>query len=262
MLNILASFACLALAPATQGPGEISFVETSVDLRRDGSAVVLYTVQWSVVRGEFHGFYFEGNDRLAVRMAAAEAYAVDDRGQRYDLSISLVSEGRWDIVLAGGLGVSAGRQLTFVFAFATNFVDAGYVAPTTAEDGRRLAVFNWSPVEWNEARNQDHYTLSVLTPHVLQSGLDARQYVTENELVLTEPWVNEKFRIDYQRGEADRLRLVFHRDRPGNNSRSGWQWASRTPAAAGARSRDAWTSSGSRGSSSSTTRSSPWAAAS
>lgn len=208
--------ALLALTfAAPQGPAEIRFVETSVDLRRDGSAVVLYTVQWAVRRGELHGFFFEGNDRLRVGMAADDSYAVDDAGRRYGLSITEVSSGRWDIVLAGGQGVSSGT-VTYVFAFTTDFASAGYLASTTADDGRELAVFNWSPVRWDEASNQEHYTLHVLTPYVLPSGIDPRQFVEEQQAVLTEPFVNQKFRIDYQRGEADRLRLVFHRENPGN----------------------------------------------
>ena len=87
---------------------------------------------------------------------------------------------------------------------------------TRADDGRDLVVFNWSPVRWDEARNQDHYTLTILTPHQLPPGIDPRRYVLENDLVLTEPFVNERFKIDYQRGERNRLRLVFHRDNPGN----------------------------------------------
>jgi hypothetical protein len=162
-------------ASPPQGTAEIRFVETSVDLRQDGSAVVLYTVQWAVRRGELHGFYFEGNDRLRVAMVSQDSYAVDDAGHRYDLSIREVSPGRWDIILAGGQGVSSGT-VTYVFGFTTNFATAGYLAPTTAEDGRQLAVFNWSPIQWDEATNQDHYTLMVLTPHVLEAGVDPRRH--------------------------------------------------------------------------------------
>ena len=48
------------------GRGEIGFVETAVDLRTDGQAVVAYTVQWRVLEGDLHGFYFSGNARLRV----------------------------------------------------------------------------------------------------------------------------------------------------------------------------------------------------
>ncbi|MDH3459068.1 MAG: hypothetical protein OER90_19685, partial [Gemmatimonadota bacterium] len=213
---LLGGFLFLASLTATpQGAGEIRFVETSVDLRPNGSAVVLYEVQWAVRRGELHGFYFSGNGRLRVSMLADRAHAVDSRGTRYGLSITRVGPDRWDIVLADGQGVSSGT-VTYLFAFTTDFAAAGHLAPTTSPDGRSLMVFNWSPVAWDEAGNQDHYTLNVLTPYALPSGADPRRIVEEGQLVLTERWVNDKFRIDYQRGEADRLRLVFHRDRPGN----------------------------------------------
>ena len=82
------------------------------------------------------------------------------------VDVRKVSGDTWDIVLAGGEGVSSGT-VTYVFWFETSFTQAGYVAPTTAEDGRDLAVLHWSPVQWDEAGRQEHYTLKVLTPHAL-----------------------------------------------------------------------------------------------
>jgi hypothetical protein len=131
------------------------------------------------------------------------------------LDITRAAPGAWDILLAQGRGVGSG-EVTYRFWFETSFAQAGYVAPTVAENGRELVVFNWSPVQWDEAERQQHYTLKVLTPHPLPPEVDPRAYVETNQAVLTEPWVNQKFRIDYQRGEQDRLRLLFHRDRPGN----------------------------------------------
>ncbi len=203
------------------GSGQINFVETEVDLRADGSAVVAYTVQWQVMSGEMHGFYFEGIERLQISRFSSDSYAVDSGGNHYGLSISRVNSGKWDIILAGGQGVSFGT-LTYVFYFETDFAAAGYVAETTsvaettANDGLQLVVFNWAPVQWDEAHNQDHYTLTLLTPYELPVGQQPRQYVDDNQLVLTEKWVNERYKIDYQRSESKRLQVVFHRDRPGN----------------------------------------------
>ena len=107
----------------TAGQGRISFVETVVDLRENGAAVVGYTVQWQVLSGELHGFYFEGNDRLKVGMIPADSYAVDGLEMKYKLDISYVSGGKWDIVLANGQGVGQGT-VTYVFFFKTDFTKA------------------------------------------------------------------------------------------------------------------------------------------
>ena len=50
----------------------------------------------------------------------------------------------------------------------------------------------------------------------LPAGVTPQDHVRTRELILTEKWVNSRYKIDYQRGPNDRLRLVFHRDRPGN----------------------------------------------
>ncbi|MFQ5507340.1 MAG: hypothetical protein ACE5F1_21450 [Planctomycetota bacterium] len=172
-----------------------------------------YTVQWAVLSGELHGFYFRSEDRLRIGMAADTAYALDQNGRRYGLSITPLGGRKWDIVLAGGAGVSSGT-VTYFFAFETDFARAGYLAPATSPAGKRLCVFNWSPVQWDEAR--EHYTLKVLLPHELGAGAGPRRYVEENQLVLTERFASEEYRIDYQRGEGGRLRLLFYKERHGN----------------------------------------------
>ncbi|MBD3243797.1 MAG: hypothetical protein GF331_24610, partial [Chitinivibrionales bacterium] len=65
------------------GKGEITFVEAAVDLQASGRAVVAYTVQWRVLSGELHGFYFSGNDRLDIRRFSSQSYAVDSKARKY-----------------------------------------------------------------------------------------------------------------------------------------------------------------------------------
>jgi hypothetical protein len=220
MANILRSslFLLLLLSfSAHAGKGEIDFVETTVDLKADGSAVVLYQVQWLVTSGEMHGFYFEGNGALKVGMAVDQAGAVDSLGNKFRLDLRKMSGGKWDVLLANGKGVPTGQTVTYNLPFRTNFYSAGYVGETTAEDGRELVYFNWAPAQWDEAGNQDHYTLKILTPYQLpDQQVDPRELVDAEQLVLTESWVNEKYLIDYQRGPNNRLLLVFHKNRPGN----------------------------------------------
>jgi len=193
---VASAFLCLAMltAPALAGEGRIRFVEADVDLRADGKAVVAYTVQWDVVSGELHGFYFQPSGRLRANVLSERSGAVDPSGRRYDLSIDSKAT-RWDIVLARGAGVSVG-PVTYRFAFSTDFAAARHLERTTSPDGIPLVVFNWSPTQWDEAAAQDHYTLRILTPYTLPADLDVRDHVTEQGLVLTEPWVNERYRID------------------------------------------------------------------
>jgi hypothetical protein len=110
------------------GKGDVYFVETDVDLNRDGSAVVAYTVQWRVVGDRLRGFVFSGNDRLRVGPFSEKSHAVDDAGNRYDLEINRMQPDVYEILLAGGQGVRSGH-VTYRFWFPTNFAQAGYVEP-------------------------------------------------------------------------------------------------------------------------------------
>lgn len=211
IITFLVSFAQYTLA----GTGEIIFVETVVDLQLTGKAIVTYTAQWRVISGELHGFYFESSDRLEISNISSDSYAVNAAGNRYNLDISNVGGGKWDIVLANGQGMSSGT-VTYVFYFETDFFEAGYLSPTMVQDGIKLFVFNWSPVQWDEAQHQEYYTLKILVPEVLSAGEDVRGYVERNQLILTEPWVNQKFFIDYQKESTDRLEIIFHKKQPGN----------------------------------------------
>lgn len=49
---------------AFAGEGRLKFVETEVILFPDGKSSIEYVVLYQVSSGEFHGFYFEGFDRL------------------------------------------------------------------------------------------------------------------------------------------------------------------------------------------------------
>ena len=127
---------------AQAGKGEIRFVETSVDLRGDGTAVVMYEIQWQVNSGEMHGFYFQGNDKLRVAMSKDQSAALDSDGNRYKLDLRKISNDKWDVLLADGKGVAAGKQLTYKLIFKTSFASAGYLGKTTSDAGRELVYFN------------------------------------------------------------------------------------------------------------------------
>ena len=86
--------AMVAPSPALAGSGDITLVEADVELNADGSAVVIYTVQWQVTSGEFHGFYFEGNENLRIDRFSDDSYAVDSDGNEYALDINQLGPDR------------------------------------------------------------------------------------------------------------------------------------------------------------------------
>jgi hypothetical protein len=66
MRNCCILFFMLLALNLFAGSGTINFVETTVELNKAGEANVAYVVQYKVLSGEMHGFYFSGNDRLVI----------------------------------------------------------------------------------------------------------------------------------------------------------------------------------------------------
>src|SRR5665811_452097 len=123
LIIIFAGFA----SPALAGTGEINFVETVVELSPDGTGVVSYAIQWHVLSGELHGFYFQPSEPITI--FSEDSFASDSSGRRYALDVSDVASDKLDIILADGQGVSSG-DVTYEFWYGTDFAGAGYVAPT------------------------------------------------------------------------------------------------------------------------------------
>jgi len=216
MRTILILFFLFVFTTVYAGSGVINFVETTVELSESGEATVKYIVQYRVVSGEMHGFYFSGNDKLEIKGFLKESYATDDFGNKYGLDISHVTGDKWDIILADGKGVANGN-ITYIFYFTTDFAQAGYLANTISNEGDSLVVFNWSPVHWDEAQNMDHYTLKIILPHMAEQGVEVlREHYMGKNIIRTEKFVNDKFLIDYQQSKTGNLLLVFHKDNPGN----------------------------------------------
>ncbi|MCF6242907.1 MAG: hypothetical protein L3J74_16385, partial [Bacteroidales bacterium] len=216
MRHIFLFLALLIYTNIFAGSGTINFVETTVELDSRGKATVKYVVQYHVIEGELHGFYFSGNGKLSIKAFADESYAVDDFGNRYNLSITNVGYDKWDIVLADGKGVANGN-VTYVFYFKTNFSEAKYLEYTKTDTGDSLVVFHWSPAQFDESYNMDHYTLKLIFP--VQAATDVenlRNYYMGKNIIRTEKWVNEKYLIDYQKTKTGKLQMIFHKTKPGN----------------------------------------------
>ncbi|MDH5742693.1 MAG: DUF2207 domain-containing protein, partial [Candidatus Aminicenantes bacterium] len=206
----------LLLASSTfAGEGKLQFVETEVVFFPDGKASVEYVVRYSVISGEFHGFYFGGFDRLTPHFDRTNASAIDSRGNTYGLDIKKVNATLYDIVLANGTGVSSG-YVTYRFRFAADMFQAGYLAPTTAAEDRKLIVFNWAPTDWDQPL--EHYTVKVVYPIEYTSPQTDRSAVEAKLLArgfATERFMNQEYKIDYRLrkvGGKQHIEVLLHKD--------------------------------------------------
>lgn len=182
---------CCQAGFALAGGFRMNWVESEVILDKDGKAQVSYTVRWTGTGGQLHGFYFEGFQETPV-FDSAKAYAVDNAGKRYGLDIKRLSPAKYDIVLANGEAFSNG-EITYFFRYACDLQASGNLTQTIA-DGRKLAVFNWSPVQWDDAL--EHEALVVRYPVELAlAKVDDAVLAKLN--FRTEKFVNERYMIDY-----------------------------------------------------------------
>jgi len=182
---------CCQAGLALAGGFRMNWVESEVILDKDGKAQVSYTVRWTGTGGQLHGFYFEGFQETPV-FDSAKAYAVDNAGRRYGLDIKRLSSTKYDIVLANGEAFSNG-EITYFFRYACDLQASGNLTQTIA-DGRKLAVFNWSPVQWDDAL--EHEALVVRYPVELASA-KVDDAVLAKLNFRTEKFVNERYMIDY-----------------------------------------------------------------
>ena len=206
---------CLALSAVLAAPAQarvsadVRWVEVNLGLQPDGKATVVYKVRYHVRSGELHGFYFQGAAGVP-HWDRDRSVAEDDAGNRYSLSITSLRDNRYDIVLAGGGAIGAGREVTYILVYGVDLLRYGKVGLTESEFGE-LAYLNWAPVQWGEPL--EHETVYVHYP------VEARGEVTVERLgelnFRTERWVNERYLIDYRAQEFEGRRfltVVLHRE--------------------------------------------------
>ncbi|MCE5255359.1 MAG: DUF2207 domain-containing protein, partial [Spirochaetaceae bacterium] len=229
-LRFRALVALAILILAVQGAFALSTSLNSTDitlvLRTDGKADIYYSLEWQASGGEMHGFYFQGEAFKPV-WDNEGCYADLPNGKRIPLDIKNIGEGKYDIVLAGGLGFS-GTAYYFLH-YAGDFAAAGLVGTTTSADHGELLYFDWAPVEWDSPMNSR--TVHIVLPVKVEGE---KLTDTEREAVpmLTEKSVNDENKIDYygsegtdgyyltirfyqsevQTGQTQRLQLYFPKD--------------------------------------------------
>lgn len=193
--TLILAVAALALLwpvrPCGAAGFKMDWVESEVVLDRVGGAMISYAVRWTAAGEPLHGFDFEGFQETPV-FDAARAYALDAAGNRYPLEIRKVSEKKYDISLSGGRAFTDGA-ITYFFRYTADLEGAGLLTQTYAGE-KRLAVFNWAPVQWQDPLAHQAVTvwLPVTTPDA-KPGPDFFEKIGFR----TEKFVNERFTIDH-----------------------------------------------------------------
>jgi len=160
-------------------------------LDKDGKAQISYIIRWNCRNVNFHGFYFEVFQEEPF-FDKVNSYAVDDKGKKYSLDIKKLSQKKYDIVLANGQAFVNG-QITYFFRYNTDLQKSGNLTQTMAGE-KKLAVFNWAPVQWDDS--MEHQDVTVVFP-IVREGLKIKDRGLEKYNFRTEKYVNERYLIDY-----------------------------------------------------------------
>jgi len=144
------------------------------------------------------GFYFQG-EQGQIDWHEPGCGAVVNGQRRYDLDLRDLGD-RWDVLLDGGQRFGPG-EITYVFTYFTDYAAIGHLAKTTSQELGELVVFNWAPVQWDEAL--EHETILVRWPIEVPKSELSLDEVTELGL-RTESFVNEDYKLSYlgRRGTA------------------------------------------------------------
>src|SRR4030043_38839 len=197
---------------ASSAEFRMRWTEVDLVLDRDGKAEVTYQVRWTCRGANLHGFYFEGFQESPV-FDYAGSYAVDQTGRRYGLSIKRLSNKKYDVVLENGQAFHDG-EITYVLRYAADLQASGNVTLTDSKSSGRLAVFNWSPVQW--ADYLEHEAVKVYYPVPIEP-LNSMTRELERVKFMTEKFVNERYRIDYSpvkgKDNSDLLRVLYYREK-------------------------------------------------
>jgi len=221
ILAILTVLLALQLSVSSVNASSIAnlgFVETDVILLPDGKAIVSYTIRYNLVPGKtMLAFTMEGFDRITPYFDYDNCWVITDDNKPHGIDITNLGGGKYDIVNSNEQRLG-GEYLTYKLRFEADMAKAGYLKRTTSAEGKELIVFDWAPVQWDEA--MDNYTVTVNYPleYPQQSGTreEIERFLLDNDFA-TEKWMNENYLIDYRVAvidEVPRVQVLLHKNNP------------------------------------------------
>ncbi|MGB9587555.1 MAG: hypothetical protein ACPL7O_05190, partial [Armatimonadota bacterium] len=146
---VAAVLVACCLCPSVQAvDASIRWVEVDISPHSDGKADIIYKIRWHVRSGQMHGFYIQGFGRATPHFDIERSRAFDANGRVYGVSISEVSPGKYDVILANGQAAGPG-DVTYAILYGADLAGAGMLDYTESQYGR-LVVFNWAPVQWDK----------------------------------------------------------------------------------------------------------------
>ena len=168
------------------------WVETNVSLRPDGKAQILYRIKYRIDSGAMRAFYFMGT-AAKPHFDLANCFAESDKGHRYQLDISHLGGGKYDVVLGKGARYGPGH-LIFTLRYAADLAGSGHLAKTRSPEFGDLVVFHWAPVQWDSPLS--HQTVMVHYP-IRTNGKKVTKEFLDDVVFKTEPFMNANYLMDY-----------------------------------------------------------------
>ncbi|HNV70309.1 MAG TPA: hypothetical protein PKO06_11470, partial [Candidatus Ozemobacteraceae bacterium] len=212
LLALLLVTVVLAAGPRV----DYQWVETNLALTANGHAIVTTKVRIAVLEGSMGGWDYQGvaGDPVFATEHCLVLFA--DRSS-HPVTVKPQANRLWAIDIADGTRIPAGTAATFVLTFTVNLLGSGHLGLSRAEKtGQEVIYLNWADPAFDEPL--EHRTVYVHFPHEV-SDPTAVNPDEWRRTILTEPFMNEYYRIDYraQRTDAGKLFLtqVLHRESVG-----------------------------------------------
>ncbi|HNW33389.1 MAG TPA: hypothetical protein PKM25_00515 [Candidatus Ozemobacteraceae bacterium] len=190
--------------------------ETDLVLKQDGRATVTSKIRVAVKSGSMGGFDYQGFAGDPQPRADRCVVVYKDTSSQ-PLKVVRSNENTLAVDIDGTRRISQGEEATFILVYDVDLVADGFIGRTTRQEGAGSATemifLDWADTVWNE--RMEHRTIRVTLPKKLAEALPNTE--SWRKAILTEPFMNATYRIDYRRkrdesGRTFWLEQLLHRE--------------------------------------------------